>query len=68
MIGVGLVGYGYWGPNLARCFAETEGCRLVAIADPAPDALARAGKRSPFGRAVPGLASSSRRSAASTRW
>ena len=23
MIGVGVIGYGYWGPNLARCFAET---------------------------------------------
>jgi predicted dehydrogenase len=47
MIGVGVVGYGYWGPNLARCFAETEGCRLVAIADGDPAALARAGKRHP---------------------
>ena len=47
MIGVGLVGYGYWGPNLARCFAEAEGCRLAAIADATPLALARAGKRHP---------------------
>jgi hypothetical protein len=31
MIGIGLVGYGYWGPNLARCFADTEGCSLVAV-------------------------------------
>jgi predicted dehydrogenase len=47
MIGVGVVGYGYWGPNLARCFAETEGCRLAAIVDANPEALARAGKRHP---------------------
>lgn len=45
MIGVGIVGYGYWGPNLARCFSETDGCRLVAIADGNPAALARAAKR-----------------------
>jgi predicted dehydrogenase len=47
MIGVAVIGYGYWGPNLARCFAETDGCRLVAIADRSQDALARAAKRHP---------------------
>lgn len=47
MIGVGLIGYGYWGPNLARCFTETEDCRLVAVADSSPAALARAGRRYP---------------------
>jgi predicted dehydrogenase len=33
MIGIGVIGYGYWGPNLARNFAENRGARLVAIAD-----------------------------------
>lgn len=47
MIGVGIVGYGYWGPNLARCVAETEGCEVKAIADMSPAALAKAGKRHP---------------------
>jgi len=47
MIGVGIIGYGYWGPNLARCVAETEGCELAAIADLSPAALAKAGKRHP---------------------
>jgi predicted dehydrogenase len=47
MIGIAVIGYGYWGPNLARCFAETNDCRLVAIADPSSVALARAGKRHP---------------------
>jgi predicted dehydrogenase len=47
MIGVAVIGYGYWGPNLARCFSETEDCRLLAIADPSPAALARAAKRHP---------------------
>lgn len=47
MIGVGIVGYGYWGPNLARCVAETEGCEVSAIADMSPTALAKAGKRHP---------------------
>ncbi len=33
MLRVGLIGYGYWGPNLARNLAETEGISLVAIAE-----------------------------------
>ncbi|HKP79601.1 MAG TPA: Gfo/Idh/MocA family oxidoreductase [Phenylobacterium sp.] len=47
MIGLAVIGYGYWGPNLARCLAETDGCQLVAIADASRDALTRAGKRHP---------------------
>lgn len=47
MIGIGIVGYGYWGPNLARCVTETAGCRLTAVADRSAGALARAGKRHP---------------------
>lgn len=33
MIGVGLVGFGYWGPNLARNFADAEGSELRHVAD-----------------------------------
>src|SRR5438477_2949483 len=47
MIKVGLVGYGYWGPNLARNFAETEGVCLAAIADAHPDRRAAAARRHP---------------------
>ncbi|MBW6397551.1 Gfo/Idh/MocA family oxidoreductase [Roseomonas sp. HJA6] len=47
MIGIGVIGYGYWGPNLARSVAETDGCRLAAIADFSSAALSRAGKRFP---------------------
>jgi predicted dehydrogenase len=50
MIGVAVIGHGYWGPNLARCFAETDNCELVAIADPSSAALARAAKRHPSAR------------------
>ena len=32
-IGVGVIGYGYWGPNLARNFQECPGYKLVAISD-----------------------------------
>ncbi|MBL4889641.1 MAG: Gfo/Idh/MocA family oxidoreductase [Candidatus Lindowbacteria bacterium] len=30
---VGLVGYGYWGPNLARNFSSNADCELVRIAE-----------------------------------
>jgi predicted dehydrogenase len=32
-IGIGVIGYGYWGPNLVRNFAETPGARVVAVSD-----------------------------------
>ena len=33
MINVGIIGYGYWGPNVARNFNSSEGARLIAICD-----------------------------------
>jgi len=33
MIKIGIVGYGYWGPNLVRNFAETRGAELAAVAE-----------------------------------
>ena len=39
MVGIGLVGFGYWGPNLARNFSATLGCRLVAVCDQSPARL-----------------------------
>ena len=42
---VGLIGYGYWGPNLARNFAEADGVTLAAIADARPDRRDAAARR-----------------------
>jgi predicted dehydrogenase len=39
-IGIGIVGYGYWGPNLVRNFANNESARVVAISDLDPAKLA----------------------------
>ena len=50
MISIGLIGYGYWGPNLARNTADANGTQLVAIADKSSAALARAQKRHPNAR------------------
>lgn len=52
MIGIGIIGYGYWGPNLARCFSETADSRVVAISDLSSSALARATRRHPDARAT----------------
>jgi predicted dehydrogenase len=47
MINVGVVGYGYWGPNLVRNFAETPGMRLAAVADLDSKKLEGVAKRYP---------------------
>ncbi|MCE4225047.1 Gfo/Idh/MocA family oxidoreductase [Methylobacterium sp. C25] len=35
-VGVAVIGYGYWGPNLARNFAALDEARLVAVVDRDP--------------------------------
>ncbi|HEY8549385.1 MAG TPA: Gfo/Idh/MocA family oxidoreductase [Vicinamibacterales bacterium] len=40
MIGIAVVGYGYWGPNLVRNFWDTPGARLVSVCDLRPERLA----------------------------
>lgn len=44
---VGVIGYGYWGPNLLRNMAETSGAQVVACSDLDPDRLALARNRYP---------------------
>src|SRR6202051_3306747 len=39
-IAVGVIGYGYWGPNLVRNFANSESSRVVAVSDLDPAKLA----------------------------
>ena len=46
-IKLGVIGYGYWGPNLARNFYELPSSQLVAIADLREDQLKRAKSRYP---------------------
>ena len=47
MIGIGVIGYGYWGPNLVRNFADTPGARVVAVSDLREDRLAQLQARYP---------------------
>ena len=44
---VGVVGLGYWGPNIARNFAAIPGCELVWCCDGSADALNRAAELFP---------------------
>jgi predicted dehydrogenase len=39
-IGIGVIGYGYWGPNLVRNFANSESLRVVGVSDLDPAKLA----------------------------
>jgi len=47
VVRIGVVGYGYWGPNLVRNFAETTGAELVAVSDLDPKKLETVKKRYP---------------------
>jgi predicted dehydrogenase len=47
MIKIGIIGYGYWGPNLARNFADTTDCEVAGIADSRPERLTQALRRHP---------------------
>jgi predicted dehydrogenase len=44
---VGIVGYGYWGPNLTRNFAELPSSEVIAIADMKEEQLKRAQAKYP---------------------
>jgi predicted dehydrogenase len=52
MIGVGVIGYGYWGPNLVRNFTEASGSRVIGVSDLQPKRLMQAQARYPSLNAV----------------
>ena len=47
MINMGIIGYGYWGPNIVRNFSVLEGARVSSICDGNQQALNRARKSYP---------------------
>ncbi len=49
MIRVGVIGYGYWGPNLVRNFISSRQFQVLAVADP------RAAAREALARSYPGV-------------
>ena len=47
MIRVGVIGYGYWGPNIVRNFQRVDGARVEVICDKSQDMLKRASQNHP---------------------
>jgi predicted dehydrogenase len=50
MINVGVIGFGYWGPNVARNFNQPGLSQVVAIADQSKNCLSRAAQAFPQAR------------------
>jgi predicted dehydrogenase len=46
-VNFGVIGYGYWGPNVVRNLASLEGSHVIAIAEVSPAARLRAQKAYP---------------------
>ncbi len=39
MLGIGVIGAGYWGPNLIRNFTQHPDCQVTRVADLSVDRL-----------------------------
>jgi len=50
MLKLGVIGYGYWGPNIVRNFSIQPDCQVVAICDKNPKAAAQVLSRHPSTR------------------
>ena len=48
MVNAGVVGYGYWGPNVARNFHAAAGAKLAAVSDLSEKRLGLAQSHYPF--------------------
>ena len=53
MINVGVVGYGYWGPNLVRNLFEVADTKVVAVSDMREDRLKQVSNRYPSVEVTP---------------
>ena len=47
MLRIGVIGLGYWGPNLVRCFQDIPDCQVAYICDRDPEKLRQMCKRFP---------------------
>jgi predicted dehydrogenase len=47
VVRVGVIGFGYWGPNIVRNLSALDGYQLAAVCDRSPAALTRAGRAYP---------------------
>src|SRR2546425_552146 len=56
MLKLGVIGYGYWGPNIVRNFSSQPDCQVVAICDKNPKAVDQVLSRHPAVHATSDLA------------
>ena len=47
LVRVGVIGYGYWGPNIVRNLSALDGCEVAAVCDKTPVAVKRARQAHP---------------------
>jgi len=47
MIRIGVIGYGYWGPNIVRNLRGVDGCEVASVCDRSPGALKRVAQAYP---------------------
>ena len=47
MIRMGVIGYGYWGPNIVRNLRGIDGCEVATVCDRSPGALTRVAQAYP---------------------
>jgi predicted dehydrogenase len=47
IINIGVIGYGYWGPNLVRNFVEMPGVQVRTVSDFKPELLTKVQARYP---------------------
>jgi predicted dehydrogenase len=47
VVNIGVIGYGYWGPNLVRNFSEIPRSQVIAVSDLRPEMLAKVQARYP---------------------
>src|SRR3954465_12690380 len=47
VVRMGVIGYGYWGPNIVRNLHGLDNCQVLSVCDKSPAALARARKLYP---------------------
>ena len=41
LLKLGVIGFGYWGPNIVRNLHSIDGCQVVSVCDKSPNALRR---------------------------
>src|SRR6266478_5223624 len=52
MIRMGVIGYGYWGPQIVRNFHGTDGCEVAVVCDKSSESLRRAKQAYPHIKAT----------------